>query len=125
MYRPICRIGHRVSYERHSKEFVRNKVVHPASILKPAEKIKLYNKENKDLFGPLLKKKQNSKKAGKSKPCMISAILSLVFIESKVTCLLLSKTQVKSMIYRSDTFCQLTIQSLAAIAVSDQSRSLF
>lgn len=68
MFRPICSIGHRITRERKSKEFIRNKAVQPASILKPAEKIKLYNKENKDLFGPLLEtskqRKQRLKKAG-------------------------------------------------------------
>ncbi|XP_049875419.1 uncharacterized protein LOC126373333 [Pectinophora gossypiella] len=70
MFRPICTIGHRISLERASKEFVRNKVVHPASILKPAEKLKLYNKENKDLFGPLLEtskqRKQRLRKSAKN-----------------------------------------------------------
>lgn len=45
------------------REFIRQKVVHPASLLKPAEKIKLYNKENKELFGRLLEtnKQKNSR----------------------------------------------------------------
>lgn len=70
MFRPICTIGRKVSFERHSKELVRNKVVRPASVLKPAEKIKLYNKENKELFGPLLEtnkqRKRNLKKSAKN-----------------------------------------------------------
>ncbi|XP_075976661.1 mitochondrial genome maintenance exonuclease 1-like [Anticarsia gemmatalis] len=61
MFRPICTIGQRVSFERQSKEFVRNKVVRPASLLKPAEKIKIYNKENKELFGPLLETNKQKK----------------------------------------------------------------
>lgn len=69
MFRPVCTIGQRISFDRKSKEFIRNKVVRPASVLNPAEKIKLYNKENKDLFGPLLEtnkqKKQRLQKAGK------------------------------------------------------------
>lgn len=68
MFRPISAIGHRVSLERKSKDFIRNKVVRPASILKPADKLKLYHKENKELFGPLLEttkqKKQRLKKEG-------------------------------------------------------------
>lgn len=67
--------------------FVRNKVVHPASILKPAEKLKLYHKENKELFGPLLEtnkqKKQRLKKEGiyafllgiVGKSCRVSMVL--------------------------------------------------
>lgn len=43
------------------KQTVRNKVVQPASILKPPEKLKLYNKENKELFGPLLETNQQRK----------------------------------------------------------------
>lgn len=43
-------------------------MVHAASMLKPAEKLKLYHKENKELFGPLLEtnkqKKQRLKKEG-------------------------------------------------------------
>ncbi|CAB3255925.1 unnamed protein product [Arctia plantaginis] len=70
MFRPVCTIGQRISFERKLKEFFRNKVVRPASVLKPAEKIKLYNKENKDLFGPLLEtnkqKKQRLQKAAKN-----------------------------------------------------------
>lgn len=70
MFRPICKIGRRVSVERQFKGFVRNKVVQPASILKPAEKLKLYHKENKQLFGPLLEsnkqRKRSIKKAAKN-----------------------------------------------------------
>ncbi|XP_072930685.1 mitochondrial genome maintenance exonuclease 1-like [Epargyreus clarus] len=70
MLRPICTIGRKVSTERPSKEFVRNKVVRPASILKQAEKLKLFNKENKELFGPLLEtskqKKSRLQKAAKN-----------------------------------------------------------
>ncbi|XP_013184588.1 mitochondrial genome maintenance exonuclease 1 [Amyelois transitella] len=62
MFRPISSIGRRISYESRAKQIVRSKVVHPASILKPAEKIKLYNKENKDLFGPLLETNKQRKK---------------------------------------------------------------
>lgn len=69
MFRPVCAIGQRISFERKSKEFIRNKVVRPASYLKPAEKLKLFNKENKELFGPLLEtnkqKKQRLQKEGK------------------------------------------------------------
>lgn len=68
MFRPVCTIGQRISFEKKSKEFIRNKVVRPASFLKPVEKIKLYNKENKELFGPLLEtskqKKQRLQKSG-------------------------------------------------------------
>lgn len=68
MFRPINKIGQIISFECKSKEFLRNKVVQPTSVLKPAEKIKLYNKENKELFGPLLEtskqKKQRIQKEG-------------------------------------------------------------
>ncbi|XP_041981216.1 mitochondrial genome maintenance exonuclease 1-like [Aricia agestis] len=68
MLRPICKISHKLVAE---KQFVRTKVVKPVSILKPAEKIKLYNRENKDLFGPLIetKKEKSSreKKAAKNR----------------------------------------------------------
>ncbi|XP_053608909.1 mitochondrial genome maintenance exonuclease 1-like [Plodia interpunctella] len=71
MFRPISSIGRRISLENQAKQIVRTKVVHPASILKPAEKIKLYNKENKDLFGPLLEtskqRKKRSQKPGNAK----------------------------------------------------------
>lgn len=70
MFRPINKIGQIISFECKSKEFVRNKVVQPTSVLKPAEKIKLYNKENKELFGPLLEtskqKKQRIQKEAKN-----------------------------------------------------------
>ncbi|KOB72415.1 Mitochondrial genome maintenance exonuclease 1 [Operophtera brumata] len=70
MFRPISSIGRRLSTENKSKEFVRTKVVRPASILKPAEKLKLYNKENKELFGPLLEtnkqRKQRLQKGAKN-----------------------------------------------------------
>lgn len=70
MFRPICTIGQRISCESSTKEFIRHKVVQPASLLKPAEKLKLYNKENKELFGPLLEtskqKKQRLRKAAKN-----------------------------------------------------------
>ncbi|XP_026730592.1 mitochondrial genome maintenance exonuclease 1-like [Trichoplusia ni] len=70
MFRPVCTIGQRISFEKKSKEFIRNKVVRPASFLKPVEKIKLYNKENKELFGPLLEtskqKKQRLQKSAKN-----------------------------------------------------------
>ncbi|XP_050666790.1 mitochondrial genome maintenance exonuclease 1-like isoform X1 [Leptidea sinapis] len=53
------------------KQFVRNKIVKPASLLNPAEKLKLYNKENKGLFGPLLEsnkqKKSRIKKEAKNR----------------------------------------------------------
>lgn len=68
MFRPVCTIGQRISFERKSREFIRNKVVRPASFLNAAEKLKLFNKENKELFGPLLEtskqKKQRTRKAG-------------------------------------------------------------
>ncbi|XP_063828626.1 mitochondrial genome maintenance exonuclease 1-like [Ostrinia nubilalis] len=71
MLRPICTIGRRISFERKSKEFIRTKVVKPSSLLKPAERIKLYNRENKDLFGPLLEnskqKKQRTREAAKNR----------------------------------------------------------
>ncbi|KAJ0175988.1 hypothetical protein K1T71_008162 [Dendrolimus kikuchii] len=70
MFRPISSISHRISLERKSKEFIRTKVVRPASVLKPAEKLKLYHKENKELFGPLLEsnkqKKQRIQKEAKN-----------------------------------------------------------
>lgn len=66
MFRPVCTIGQRISFESKTKEFVRNKVVRPASLLKPAEKIKLYNKENKELFGPLLETNKQKKRAQKA-----------------------------------------------------------
>ncbi|KAF9424234.1 hypothetical protein HW555_000627 [Spodoptera exigua] len=71
MFRPVCTIGQRISFERKSREFIRNKVVRPASFLNPAEKLKLFNKENKELFGPLLEsskqKKQRARKAAKNR----------------------------------------------------------
>ncbi|XP_063625010.1 mitochondrial genome maintenance exonuclease 1-like [Cydia splendana] len=67
MLRPISAIGRRISLSSSSKDSIRTKVVRPASLLKPAEKIKLYNKENKDLFGPLLEtNKQRKQKLRKS-----------------------------------------------------------
>lgn len=69
MLRPISAIGRRISLQSSSKEFIRNKVVRPASLLNPAEKIIQYNKDNKELFGPLLEtnkqKKQQQRKSGK------------------------------------------------------------
>ncbi|XP_028171211.1 mitochondrial genome maintenance exonuclease 1-like [Ostrinia furnacalis] len=71
MLRPICTIGRRISFERKSKEFIRTKVVKPSSLLKPADRIKLYNRENKDLFGPLLEnskqKKQRTRESAKNR----------------------------------------------------------
>ncbi|KAI8432381.1 hypothetical protein MSG28_004788 [Choristoneura fumiferana] len=70
MLRPVSAIGRRISLQSSSKEFIRNKVVRPASLLKPAEKIIQYNKENKELFGPLLEtnkqKKQQQRKSAKN-----------------------------------------------------------
>lgn len=58
MFRPFYVLRRKIYVE---KNIVRNKVIQPASILKPAEKIKLYNKENKDLFGPLLESNKQRK----------------------------------------------------------------
>ncbi|CAH2090531.1 unnamed protein product [Euphydryas editha] len=69
MLRPLVRLGIKHFLE---KQTVRNKVVKPASFLKPADKIKQYNKENKELFGPLLEtnkqKKSRLKKEAKNRP---------------------------------------------------------
>ncbi|CAG9788314.1 unnamed protein product [Diatraea saccharalis] len=71
MLRPISTIGRRITCDKKCKELIRNKVVYPSSLLKPAEKLKLYNRENKDLFGPLLEtskqKKQRSQKSAKNR----------------------------------------------------------
>ncbi|CAH2983014.1 unnamed protein product [Chilo suppressalis] len=71
MLRPISKISCQLTLIKKSKEFIRTKVVGPNSILKPAEKLKLYNKENKELFGPLLEtskqKKQRSQKSAKNR----------------------------------------------------------
>ncbi|CAH1636761.1 unnamed protein product [Spodoptera littoralis] len=71
MFRPVCTIGQRISFERKTREFIRNKVVRPASFLNAAEKLKLFNKENKELFGPLLEtskqKKQRTRKTAKNR----------------------------------------------------------
>lgn len=77
MFRPISTIGRRISFEAHFKQFVRNKVVQPASILKQVEKIKLYNKENKQLFGPLLETNKQRKRNLKAGKCifMVSAFI--------------------------------------------------
>ncbi|CAK1543231.1 unnamed protein product [Leptosia nina] len=65
--RRISRLNCEISVK---KEFVRHKIVRPSSLLKPAEKLKLYNKENKELFGPLLEtnkeKKSRLKKEAKN-----------------------------------------------------------
>ncbi|KAI5630982.1 mitochondrial genome maintenance exonuclease 1 isoform X1 [Phthorimaea operculella] len=70
MFRPVNCLGRRISLKTTNKEIIRTKVVRPASILKPSEKIKLYNKENKDLFGPLLEsskdRKQRERKSAKN-----------------------------------------------------------
>lgn len=58
MFRPLSAFHRKLILQ---KETVRTKVVRPASILKPAEKIKLYNRENKDLFGPLLETNRQRK----------------------------------------------------------------
>lgn len=58
MFRPLCVIRRKIYVEKH---IVRNKVIQPSSILKPAEKIKLHNKENKELFGPLLETNKQRK----------------------------------------------------------------
>ncbi|XP_038212566.1 mitochondrial genome maintenance exonuclease 1-like isoform X1 [Zerene cesonia] len=58
MFRPITKIGCNISMQQN---FIRNKVVRPVSLLKPAEKLKLYNKENKELFGPLLETNKQKK----------------------------------------------------------------
>ncbi|CAH3978094.1 unnamed protein product [Pieris brassicae] len=67
MLRRISRIGYNTSIQ---KEFIRQKIVSPASLLNPAGKLKLYNKENKELFGPLLEtnkqKKSRLKKEAKN-----------------------------------------------------------
>ncbi|CAF4831137.1 unnamed protein product [Pieris macdunnoughi] len=67
MLRRISRIGYNTSIQ---KEFIRQKIVSPASLLNPADKLKLYNKENKELFGPLLEtnkqKKSRLKKEAKN-----------------------------------------------------------
>ncbi|XP_052748624.1 mitochondrial genome maintenance exonuclease 1-like isoform X1 [Galleria mellonella] len=71
MFRPISSIGRQIKFKSCSKQNIRNKVIRPASILNPAEKIKLYQKENKELFGPLLEtnkqKKRRLKEAAKNK----------------------------------------------------------
>ncbi|CAG9101514.1 unnamed protein product [Plutella xylostella] len=71
MFRSVCTIG-RFS-AGPPKDFVRTKVikvVKSASILKPIDRLKLWHKENKELFGPLLEtskqKKQRLKKAAKN-----------------------------------------------------------
>ncbi|XP_059062936.1 uncharacterized protein LOC131855654 [Achroia grisella] len=66
MFRPISSVGRQISFESYKKQIVRNKVVRPATILKPAEKIKLYHKENKELFGPLLETNKQRKQRQKS-----------------------------------------------------------
>ncbi|XP_045451789.1 mitochondrial genome maintenance exonuclease 1-like [Melitaea cinxia] len=69
MHRPLVRLVKKLFLE---KQAFRNKVVKPASFLKPADKIKQYNKENKELFGPLLEtnkqKKSRLKKEAKNRP---------------------------------------------------------
>lgn len=61
MFRPACVIRRSVFIETKLKNFIRTKVVKSPSILNPAEKLKLYHKENKELFGPLLEKKKPKK----------------------------------------------------------------
>ncbi|CAH2267405.1 jg27587 [Pararge aegeria aegeria] len=59
MLRPFFSyFGQRITVQKQS---VRNKVIRPPSILKPPEKIKLYNKENKELFGALLETNKQRK----------------------------------------------------------------
>ncbi|XP_046967801.1 mitochondrial genome maintenance exonuclease 1-like [Vanessa cardui] len=69
MLRPIIIKSLRTFLEKQS---VRYKVVKPASFLKPADKLKQFNKENKELFGPLLEtnkqKKSRLKKEAKNRP---------------------------------------------------------
>ncbi|XP_014355456.2 mitochondrial genome maintenance exonuclease 1 [Papilio machaon] len=60
MLRPD-RIIVRVASVQTKLDFIRTKVVKSSSILNPAEKIKLYHKENKELFGPLLDRKKPKK----------------------------------------------------------------
>lgn len=60
MLRPD-RIIVRVASVQTKIDFIRTKVVKSSSILNPAEKIKLYHKENKELFGPLLDRKKPKK----------------------------------------------------------------
>ncbi|XP_023941752.2 mitochondrial genome maintenance exonuclease 1 [Bicyclus anynana] len=66
---PSLYFGQRIFVQ---KQTVRNKVVRPASFLKPPEKIKLYNRENKELFGALLEtnkqRKSRLRKEAKNRP---------------------------------------------------------
>ncbi|CAG4959640.1 unnamed protein product [Parnassius apollo] len=57
MFRSVNVKGRGSYAQTKLKEFIRTKVIKPSSILNPAEKLKLYHKENKGLFGPLLDKK--------------------------------------------------------------------
>lgn len=69
MLRPTCIIGRKLAEKCPKKDFVRRKVIQPPAFLNQIERIKLWNKENKELFGPLLEsskqKKQRLQKAGK------------------------------------------------------------
>ncbi|CAH2041114.1 unnamed protein product, partial [Iphiclides podalirius] len=61
MFRPACVIRRGVLNDTVLKDCIRTKVIKSPSILNPAEKLKLYQKENKELFGPLLEKKKAKK----------------------------------------------------------------
>ncbi|XP_068628401.1 mitochondrial genome maintenance exonuclease 1-like isoform X1 [Battus philenor] len=61
MFRSACLTGCKFVAVQTKLELIRTKVVKASSILTPAQKIKLYNKENKELFGPLLDKKKSKK----------------------------------------------------------------
>lgn len=68
MLRPISAIGSKAS-QKITREFIRNKIVEPSSLLNKADRLKLWHRENKELFGPLLEsnkeKKRRLQKAGK------------------------------------------------------------
>ncbi|KAL4715756.1 hypothetical protein ACJJTC_006335 [Scirpophaga incertulas] len=61
MLKTIGAIGRRIFLEKKNRFFLRYKIVKPSSILNQTEKIKLYNRENKELFGPLLETNKQRK----------------------------------------------------------------
>lgn len=74
MFRPICAVGQTIS-QSSSQVFKRSKVIAPPSILSKADRLKLWHKENKELFGPILEtnkqKKARLQKTGKC-TCVVS-----------------------------------------------------
>ncbi|CAK1582586.1 unnamed protein product [Parnassius mnemosyne] len=150
MFRSVIVKGRGSYAQSRIKEFIRTKVVKPSSILNPAEKIKLYHKENKELFGPLLDKKipkktrtpktaKNSKTSHQNNETTVSSENTQKFSASgnplQKLCLLTSNRSIdilKIRMWQKSKICfnyaavllnNNTVRGIKTIAVSNAARS--